>query len=303
MRQKIIRINKPSIYNFDLVLRYIKNSPSFVIEKIIENTYCRAFVIGVRMYLVLVRDEGIDSKYLEVKVIGEEVKNNHVQLVKEKIITMFCLKQDIDKSQNFIANESKIGKLIKMYEGFRPVLLGSVYESTIWAIIGQQISAKVAHGIKKSLLEKTGAKITINNCEYYTDLCPHKVLELSIKQLRDLKLSQRKAEYIHEMTKAIINGELDLSNLYLLNREEGCSYLMKHRGIGKWTAESILMRGIGRQDILPAGDLIIRKVVGEMYEYNELLTESQVREMSTQWKTAETLITHLCWFYMQEKIL
>ena len=303
MRQKIIRINKPNIYNFDLILRYIKNSPSFVIEKVIENTYCRAFVIGGRMYLVLVRDEGIDSKYLEVNVIGEEVKNNHVQLVKEKIITMFCLTQDIDKSQNFIANESKIGKLIKMYEGFRPVLLGSVYESTIWAIIGQQISAKVAHGIKKSLLEKTGAKITINNCEYYTDLCPHKVLELSIKQLRDLKLSQRKAEYIHEMTKAIINGELDLSNLYLLNREEGCSYLMKHRGIGKWTAESILMRGIGRQDILPAGDLIIRKVVGEMYEYNELLTESQVREMSTQWKTAETLITHLCWFYMQEKIL
>ncbi|NER44730.1 hypothetical protein G3M54_33365 [Bacillus megaterium NBRC 15308 = ATCC 14581] len=53
---------------------------------------------------------------------------------------------------------------------------------------------------------------------------------------------------------------------------------MKHRGIGKWTAESILMRGIGRQDILPAGDLIIRKVVGEIYEYNELLTESQVRK-------------------------
>ncbi|MGF9892943.1 hypothetical protein ABEX78_30165 [Priestia megaterium] len=303
MRQKIIRINKPSIYNFDLILRYIKNSPSFVIEKIIENTYCRAFVIGGRMYLVLVRDEGIDSKYLEVKVIGEEVKNNHVQLVKEKIITMFCLEQDIDKSQKFIANESKIGKLIKMYEGFRPVLLGSVYESIIWAIIGQQISAKVAQGIKKSLLEKTGAKITINNCEYYTDLCPHKVLELSIKQLCDLKLSQRKAEYIHEITKAIINGELDLSNLYLLNREEGCSYLMKHRGIGKWTAESILMRGIGRQDILPAGDLIIRKVVGEMYEYSELLTESQVRKISTQWKTAETWITHLCWFYMQEKIL
>ena len=303
MRQKIIRINKPSIYNFKLILRYIKNSPSFVIEKVIENTYCRAFVIGGRTYLVLVRDEGIDSKYLEVKVIGEEVKNNQLQLVKEKIITIFCLEQDIIKAQKFIANESKIGKLIKMYEGFRPILLGSVYESTIWAIIGQQISAKVAHGIKKSLLEKTGAKITINNCEYYTDLCPHKVLELSIKQLRDLKLSQRKAEYIHEMTKAIINGELDLSNLYLLNREEGCSYLMKHRGIGKWTAESILMRGIGRQDILPAGDLIIRKVVGEMYEYNELLTESQVREMSTQWKTAETLITHLCWFYMQEKIL
>ncbi|MFH7422675.1 hypothetical protein RA276_29150, partial [Pseudomonas syringae pv. tagetis] len=88
-------------------------------------------------------------KYLEVKVIGEEVKNNQVQLVKEKIITIFCLEQDINKAQKSIANESKIGKLIKMYEGLRPVLLGSVYESIIWAIIGQQISAKVAHRIKK----------------------------------------------------------------------------------------------------------------------------------------------------------
>ena len=52
---------------------------------------------------------------------------------------------------------------------------------------------------------------------------------------------------------------------------------MRHRGIGRWTAEYVLMRGLGAPDSLPAGDLGLRKIIGHAYGLGHTATEAEVR--------------------------
>ena len=89
----------------------------------------------------------------------------------------------------------------------------TVFEALVDSIVEQQISIKVAHAMEERLVKKFGETLTLNGETYYAYPTPQNITSASIEEIRNCGLSQRKAEYIQEAAKLIVNGKLDLEHL------------------------------------------------------------------------------------------
>ena len=157
------------------------------------------------------------------------------------------------KSKDIIlGNEiDKIG-LIK-----RPID-ADLFTSLVTSITSQQISTAAARTINGRLLAKAGT------------LTPESLLALGVNEIQTCGLSIRKATYIYEICEKIINKEFNLDEIENLNDEEAIKELTKLRGIGRWTAEMLLLFSMLRKDILSYDDLAIQRGMRMLYQLERI---------------------------------
>ena len=123
------------------------------------------------------------------------------------------------------------------------------YETLARAIVGQQLSTKAAASIWGKVHAMFGGKTPK----------PKQVSEAEPQQLRDAGLSWGKVAYFRDLAERIDDGELDVSSLDQLDDEQVIEELTAVNGIGRWTAEMFLIFSLGRPDVMPVGDLGIRR--------------------------------------------
>jgi DNA-3-methyladenine glycosylase II len=106
----------------------------------------------------------------------------------------------------------------------------------------------------------------------------------SVEELRQCGLSQRKAEYIKSASTLITEGKLNLEKLKNYdNADDIIRELDKVRGVGVWTAELTMLRGMQRLEALPADDLGLRRVISHYYCGGKQITSAQAREIAEGW--------------------
>src|SRR5262249_32979884 len=116
-------------------------------------------------------------------------------------------------------------------------------------------------------------------------LSARRVAAASVSEIRALQFTTRKAEYVISVAEAIASGQLDAEHLATLPDEEVIARMVQLRGIGRWTAEWILARALGRPCVV-AGDLGVRKAIGQAYLNVPLPPEAEVRQATAHWGTA-----------------
>src|SRR5579884_3108030 len=130
----------------------------------------------------------------------------------------------------------------------------NVFEALIDAIISQQISVRAADAIMARLRAAT-CQAHAYATEFTGSLTPEALLPLDPDALRAVGLSTPKARYVRDLTERVTGGQLKLEELPALDDEEVISRLVAVKGIGRWTAEMILMFSLARLDVLPLDDL------------------------------------------------
>ncbi len=136
-----------------------------------------------------------------------------------------------------------------------------LFMALIKSIIGQQISTKAQASIWKRVQNQISS------------ITPETIGALSLEEIQAFGISWRKASYIKEMTNAILNGDLDLTQLNTMSDEEVCAYLTKIKGVGVWTAEMLLIFSLQRPNILSWGDLAIQRGLRILYSQQEITPE------------------------------
>ncbi len=100
--------------------------------------------------------------------------------------------------------------------------------------------------------------------------------------MRKVGLSTSKARCITEFSRRIASHEFNLNRLAQMDDSQVVAELTKFRGIGKWTAEYVLIRGMGRVNSLPADDLGIRRAVSQAYFKSRRVSAEDVRVTLTR---------------------
>jgi DNA-3-methyladenine glycosylase II len=160
-------------------------------------------------------------------------------------------------------------------QGVKPMRPVSLFEMVIIAITEQQISLAVAQKIRARLVERFGE--IIDGLRLFPT--PAILATASQAELRACGLSQRKAEYIIDVSGQVADGTLDLENLKRLSDDDVRTVITRIRGFGRWSADYILSRGLGRPDIVPADDLGIQTIAGKYLGDGDRLTANQVIEV------------------------
>jgi DNA-3-methyladenine glycosylase II len=153
------------------------------------------------------------------------------------------------------------------------------------AVVGQQLSAKAAATIFARLTEP------------YRDgmPTPEELLAADEKDLRAAGLSGRKVEYLRDLARHVAEGELELESLAAMSDEEVIEEITAVRGFGRWTAEMFLIFHLGRPDVLPLGDLGIRRAVERAYSLDELPDEDELERIAEPWRPQRTLACLYLW--------
>jgi DNA-3-methyladenine glycosylase II len=154
-----------------------------------------------------------------------------------------------------------IGELQRQYGFLRPVCFYSAYEAVTSFVIGHRISRVQGASIKRALSAELGDRPTIEGVEVRAFPRPSRLLELE----RVKGLSDEKVRRLHALARAALDGRLDTERLRALPAEEALAELRTLPGVGPFTADSVLYRGCGVVDGLPASDDLTREVVGDLY--------------------------------------
>ncbi len=164
----------------------------------------------------------------------------------------------------------------------------NLFETLVDAIISQQISVKAADAImgrlRKAAIGESGGLIT-----------PQALLPFEPDALRAVGLSPQKIRYIRDLTERVSSGQLDLAQLSDLEDEAVITELVKVKGIGRWTAEMMLIFSLGRPDVLPVDDLGFLEGVREAYGLETRPTPKELRERGELWRPYRTFATWYMW--------
>jgi len=148
------------------------------------------------------------------------------------------------------------------------------FHTLVWAIINQQLSVKAAQSIEARLQARLG--VTQFEPGHF-----HRVREAT---LRKCGLSGSKGRFIREIGRRVRSGELDLRRLETLDDQQAAQALMQLPGVGQWTADMLLMFSLGRLDVLPIGDLALRKSIRLHYQMPEDADHSLYLEVAECWR-------------------
>jgi DNA-3-methyladenine glycosylase II len=159
------------------------------------------------------------------------------------------------------------------------------YGMLLRSIVGQQVSTKAAAKIYDRVLELFGARAPR----------PSELLAVEPQQLRAAGLSGRKVEYVRDLARHIESGELELDRLPELSDEEVIAEISAVRGLGIWSAQMFLMFGLERPDVLPTGDLGIRRAVEIAYGLDGLPGHDELTRIAEPWRPDRTLACIYLW--------
>lgn len=156
-----------------------------------------------------------------------------------------------------------------------------LYEELIESIIGQQLSGKAADTIFKRFLSLYPKSKFPK---------PKVLIDTDTEKLRGAGMSYSKASYIKNIAKAFLDKSLDVKKLQQMSDEEVVTELSKIKGVGKWTAEMILMFTFKRTDVFSLGDAGLRRAIKNLYKIE---TEKEILKLSQKWKPNRSLA---CWY-------
>lgn len=155
----------------------------------------------------------------------------------------------------------------------------------IKTIVDQQLSAKVAQTLNERLL----ARLASANYQ------PDELLRLGDTALVSVGLSHAKVRYILGLAQAVCDGTLDLTRLAAFDDQAAMHHLRQFDGIGPWTAEVFLMFGLGRLDILPLGDLGIRRAMQRYYRIDPAAARDHYLDAAAPWQPYRSVAAWYLW--------
>lgn len=172
-------------------------------------------------------------------------------------------------------------EIINRFDDLELVSRGDLFYTLIRSVIGQQISVKAASTVWSRFCETVG------------DIEPQNILSADIEDLRKCGLSQRKAEYVMGISESW--SDYDSLEWKEKSDEEIIGELIKLRGVGRWTAEMILIFTMLRPDVFPIGDIGMIRGIEKSYNSGERMTREELYAISEKWKPWRTVACCFMW--------
>jgi DNA-3-methyladenine glycosylase II len=159
------------------------------------------------------------------------------------------------------------------------------YGALLRSIVGQQLSTKAARSIYGRLTEQFGGRAPT----------PQELLDADPEVVRSAGLSRSKVNYLRSLAEHVVSGELALDRLPELPDEEVAREVTAVKGLGQWTADMFLIFHLGRPDVLPVGDLGVRRAVERAYGFEELPDAETLERLGERWRPYRSLASLYLW--------
>ncbi len=258
------------------------------IRKYEKRRFWQVVRVDSKLFLAIITTAGtVDEPKLSVELEsnGKISKSDRVK-AEEIVCALFNLNFDLEPFYEEARKDSVMAPLTHKLKGLKSPTTPTVFEALIDSIVEQQISLNIANKMEERLIKAFGEVLGLDKQFYYAFPTPQKLASASVRELRNCGLSQRKIEYIKDISKMITDGELKLEELKdYKDANDIVKELDKIRGIGIWTAELTMVRGMQRLEAFPADDLGLKRVISHYYCNDRKISGEEARKIAEKWGT------------------
>lgn len=187
-----------------------------------------------------------------------------------------------------LAKDKKLKKLIDAQEAYKLRRQKDVHHYLVASIMSQQLSAKVANTIHKRYLDIYGGRIPL----------PEEILATPFETLRGIGLSNAKVNYVHNVARFAMEQGIDPHRLHKMDDETVIGYVTQIKGVGRWTAEMLLMFSLGRPDVFAMDDLGIQNAMIRLYDLDNTdkkAFRAELLRISQKWSPYRTYACMHLW--------
>jgi DNA-3-methyladenine glycosylase II len=280
-------------FDLDLTLQRYRLFGDDAAHAYVDGVYHRVIEIDGRLWVYALSLGGSTTEpVIRVQIRGGRAQDRHRCAVEAEVRRSLSLDTALEPFYRWAGADPILAQLIALCYGMRPPRTPTLFEALVTSISAQQVNLAFATTTRSRLVKRFGPAVTIDGRLFYGFPAPASLAEASLQELREMQFSWRKAEYIVNLARLVTGGELRLEEFPHLSNEEIIERITEVKGLGRWTADWLLARGLGRGDVVAAGDLGVRKAVGRFYFYGQTPSIEEVRMFAARWGVFQSLAVH-----------
>jgi DNA-3-methyladenine glycosylase II len=288
----LVRLPLPKEFSFELALTFLERSPREVLHTIENGKVFKALRIDNVDALISIHK---DESHLHIRFLNGKPAASVKAGVIEYIHEWFDLGTDLKPFYAMAKKDTMLAPLVKKYSGYRIVGQPDLFESLVWAVLGQQINLSFAYTLKQRFVEQFGEKQEYKNQKYYVFPKPEVVGLLTDDDLLPLQFSRQKSKYVVLIAQAFMNGEISKEKLKGLSLVEAKEKLIKIKGVGNWTANYALMKTFRYPDAFPLEDVGVHNAIKNQLGLKSKPSLDRVKKIFKKYKGWEAYATLYLW--------
>jgi DNA-3-methyladenine glycosylase II len=239
-------------YRLDLTVWVLRRLPVNAMDRWDGEAYRRVLVVDDIPVEVTVRQTGSSkAPRLRVELAAEQTASTMEKAVATTLTKMLGLNIDLTPFYQLAQTDPKLTALTSRFVGFKPPRLPTLFETMVNGIACQQISLSAGLQLLNRFCTAFGPEFG----RQYAFPRPEDLDSARVEDFRKLGFSGRKGQGILDRARSIVEGTLDLEELSGMEDAAAVGRLRQLPGIGRWTAQYALLRGLGRLDVYPADDV------------------------------------------------
>jgi DNA-3-methyladenine glycosylase II len=243
-------------FRLDLTVWALRRRPHNKVDLFDDGVWRRVLMIGRSPVGLAVTQTRRGSRpEIEVRISAAHPREVQDQ-VAALVTRMLGLDLDLSGFYRLARNDSALRPLAKRLRGMKPVRYPSVFEAFANAVVCQLISVTAGMSVLNRLSTAFGKSMSCDNVAMRSFALAELVARSNPDALRAIGLSRQKGEYLINLARLAADPkDRDFSSIDALPDDDAIERLSEIRGVGRWTAEYVLLRGFGRINIFPGDDV------------------------------------------------
>jgi DNA-3-methyladenine glycosylase II len=271
-------------FRLDLTTWVLRRRPHNLVDRWDGQIYRRVLMVQDQPVEVAVRQTGpIESPLLSVEARHADSQRELTTMLSPLLTRMLGLNADLAPFYRLAAADDRLRPLVQRFRGFKPPCYPSVFEALVNAIACQQLSLDLGIHLLNRLAAGYGRVFPGTAEPHQAFPRPSDLADLSPQAFRALGFSRSKGNAIIGLAQGLVSGSLDLEILANLEEPEAVTRLLALNGVGRWSAEYVLLRGLGHWSVFPGDDVGARRHLSTWLHPAELLDYEKVQRLLARW--------------------
>jgi DNA-3-methyladenine glycosylase II len=287
MGQLSLHIKPLQPFRLDLTVWALRRQPHNKIDLWDGKTYTRVFVLNGRPLKVEVRQED-QSKNFQLSVLVSGRRLGQIERTKLAISRLLQkilgTNENVDGFYRIADNDPQLSLLAKKFIGLKPPRFPTVFETLINAFACQQLSLNVGLTLLNRLAEAYGRSFDDKDSPLRAFPLPEDLAAADPSVLRKLGFSRNKGQAIIGLARSVLDKKPDLESFESMSDRQALDVLLQLRGVGRWSAEYVLLRGLRRLAVFPGDDAGAQNNLQKFLPLKERPDYTTIKQIMLRWQ-------------------
>jgi len=272
-------------FRLDLTAWILCRRPDNLVDRWNGQAYYRILMVdGEAIEIAVTQSRSPDTPRLTISLSGIGAGPGIEPRVTTSLERLLGIRVDLREFYRFAESSAALKNLAGQFRGSKPPRFPTHFETLVNAIACQQLSLTVGIRLLNRLSQAYGPALQTKEGIFHAFPRPEDLVNVDVDELRNIGFSYQKGHYLLGLARSITGRQLNLDEIEILEDRAAIEQLCRIKGVGRWTAEYFLLRGLGRTHVFPGDDVGARNHLQRWLDLPEHLDYHGVHQALAGWK-------------------